>query len=75
MKETALQGKHTVGRPVLGYAVVSEGKYFIDEEEAKAVRIYLLSSLIWCGECGQRMVGASSSYHTRKSKEFRQKLL
>jgi len=184
MKETALQGRHTGGRPPLGYDVDSEGKYVINEEEARAVRLifemynqghkyneiiatlnqrgyktklgrpfgknslhdilrnkkytgvyvfnrsapkqsgkrnhhlnkrqdeiieilggmpaiideglfwkvqekmdknrlgparnkakvnYLLSGLIWCGECGHRMVGASSSYITKKSKEYKQK--
>lgn len=181
MKETALQGKHNGGRPPLGYDVDSEGRYVINETEARAVRIifdmysrgksygeiidtlnplfktksgrefgknslhdilhnkkyigiytfnrsaaqkdgrrnhhfskpqeeiieipnsippiidnetfarvlermnknrtgparskakvnYLLSGLIWCGECDHRMTGASSSYHTKKSKEYK----
>ena len=182
MKETALQGKHNGGKPPLGYDVDSEGRYVINEAEARTVRIifemyslgksygeiintlnshgyktksgrdfgknslhdilcnkkyigtyifnrsaakkdgrrnhhlskpqeeiieipdaippiidketfarveermnrnrtgparskakvnYLLSGLIWCGECGHRMTGASSSYQTKKSKEYR----
>lgn len=39
----------------------------------KAQVTYLLSGVIWCGDCGYRMVGTSSSYHTRVSKEFRRK--
>ncbi len=35
--------------------------------------LYLLSGLIYCGECGERLVGASSSYHTRVSQEWRQR--
>ncbi len=39
MRETALQGKHTGGRPPLGYDVNSEGRYVINEVEARAVRL------------------------------------
>ncbi|MEW5952138.1 MAG: recombinase family protein [Bacillota bacterium] len=35
----------------------------------KAKVDYLLSSLIWCGECGQKMVGSSSSYTVKSTKE------
>lgn len=187
MKETALQGKHTGGRPPLGYDVDSEGRYVINEEEARAVRlifemysqghgyneiiatlnqqsyktklgkpfgknslhdilrnkkyagiytfnrsaskspdgrrnshrfkdpediveipgaipqiippelfwkiqakmdenkrnnaggrykaqvVYILSGVIWCGECGKRMIGTSSGYKTRISKEYRKR--
>ncbi len=187
MKETALQGKHTGGKPPLGYNVDSEGRYVINEAEAEAVRIifdmysqgcsyndilaalnqsgfktklgklfgknslheilrnkkyagiytfnqkagknpdgrrnnhqsknlediielldtipkivspelflkvqtkmdenkrnnaggrykakviYILSGVIWCGECGYRMAGMSSSYLTRISKEYRRR--
>lgn len=38
---------------------------------SKAKVNYLLSGLIWCGECGHRMTGASSSYRTKKSKEHK----
>ncbi|MBF7081688.1 zinc ribbon domain-containing protein [Desulfallas sp. Bu1-1] len=34
---------------------------------------YLLSGIIWCGECNHKMTGASSSYLTKKSKEYKQK--
>jgi len=37
----------------------------------KAQTIYILSGVIWCGECGKRMVGTSSSYHTRVSRDHR----
>ena len=184
MKETALQGKHTGGKPPLGYDVDSDGRYIANETEARAVRMifemygrgksygyiidalnscgfrtkadrpfgknsihdilrnkkyigiytfnrsaakknghrnhhlskpkedlieipdaippiieknlflqvqeqmntnrtgpgrakakvdYLLSGLIWCGECNHRMTGASSSYQTKKSKEYKQR--
>lgn len=33
--------------------------------------VYLLSGVIWCGECGKRMIGTSSSYKTRVSRERR----
>ncbi len=33
--------------------------------------VYLLSGVIWCGECGKRMIGTSSSYKTRLSQEHR----
>lgn len=181
MKETALQGKHNGGKPPLGYDVDCEGRYVINETEARAVRIifdmfgsgktygeiinvlnpcfktksgrefgknslhdilrnkkyigiyvfnrstakkegrrnnhlskppeeiieipdaippiidketfmrveermiknrtgparskakvnYLLSGIIWCGECDHRMTGASSSYLTKKSKQHK----
>ena len=38
-------------------------------EDIKPRLITLLSSLIWCGECGQRMVGSSSSYTVKSTKE------
>jgi site-specific DNA recombinase len=37
MKETALQCKHTGGKPPLGYDVAPDGTYVINEQEAKAV--------------------------------------
>ncbi len=37
----------------------------------KAQVVYLLSGLIYCGECGRRMTGTSSSYKTRVSQETR----
>ena len=37
----------------------------------KAKTEYLLSGLVFCGDCGFRMVGSSNSYHTRVSKELR----
>lgn len=40
---------------------------------AKAKVDYLLSGLIWCGVCNHRMTGASSSYQTKKSKEYKQR--
>ncbi len=40
----------------------SNGRY-------KASVVYLLSGLIWCGECSKRMIGTSSSYKTRGSSE------
>ena len=39
MKETALQCKHTGGKPPLGYDVAPDGTYVINEQEAKAVRM------------------------------------
>ncbi|RYD07177.1 hypothetical protein N752_00920 [Desulforamulus aquiferis] len=39
----------------------------------KAKVVYLLSGLIWCGECGKRMVGSSSTYKTRVTRETRQR--
>lgn len=39
----------------------------------KAKVVYLLSGLIWCGECGKRMVGSSSTYKTRVTREIRQR--
>ncbi|WP_238456414.1 zinc ribbon domain-containing protein [Desulfotruncus arcticus] len=33
--------------------------------------VYLLSGVIWCGGCGKRMIGTSSSYKTRVSQERR----
>ncbi|WP_034630244.1 recombinase family protein [Desulfotruncus alcoholivorax] len=39
----------------------------------KAKVVYLLSGLIWCGVCGKRMVGSSSTYKTRVTKETRQR--
>lgn len=38
---------------------------------SKAKVNYLLSGLIWCGECDHRMTGDSSSYLTKKYKEFK----
>jgi len=38
---------------------------------SKAKANYLLSGLIWCGECDHRMTGNSSSYLTKKSKEYK----
>lgn len=35
--------------------------------------VYLLSGLIKCGECGMRMIGTSSSYRTKVSKEYRKR--
>ncbi|MCG9967448.1 recombinase family protein [Pelotomaculum terephthalicicum JT] len=37
----------------------------------KSKTVYILSGVIWCGECGKRMVGTSSSYLTRVSREHR----
>ncbi|GAV21563.1 recombinase family protein [Carboxydothermus pertinax] len=37
----------------------------------KAKTVYLLSGLIYCGECGNAMIGDSSSYLTKKSKEHK----
>lgn len=37
----------------------------------KAKVDYLLSGKIWCGHCGYRLVGMSSTYRTRVSKEYR----
>ena len=37
----------------------------------KASVLYLLSGVIWCGDCGKRMIGTSSSYRTRNSQENR----
>jgi len=39
MKETALQCKHTGGRPPLGYDVGPDKRYVINEYEAEAVRL------------------------------------
>lgn len=39
MKETALQCKHTGGKPPLGYDVAKDKTYVINEHEAQAVRI------------------------------------
>ena len=39
MRETALQCKHTGGKPPLGYNVAPDGTYVINEQEAKAVRM------------------------------------
>ncbi|KJS73320.1 MAG: recombinase [Desulfotomaculum sp. BICA1-6] len=39
----------------------------------KAKVVYLLSGLIWCGVCGKRMVGSSSTYKTRVTKETKQR--
>jgi site-specific DNA recombinase len=56
-------------------AIVDEGLFWRVQErmkqnkrapgQAKAKVVYLLSGLIWCGECGFRMVGNSSSYHAK----------
>jgi len=39
MKETALQCKHTGGKPPLGYDVARDKTYVINEHEARAVRL------------------------------------
>lgn len=39
MKETALQCKHTGGKPPLGYRVTEDQTYAIDEDQAEAVRL------------------------------------
>jgi len=39
MKETALQCKHTGGKPPLGYDVAENKTYIINEHEARAVRL------------------------------------
>lgn len=39
MKETALQCKHTGGKPPLGYRVTPDKGYAIDEDQAEAVRL------------------------------------
>jgi len=39
MKETALQCKHTGGKPPLGYDVAEDKTYIINEQEAQAVRL------------------------------------
>lgn len=39
MKETALQGKHTGGRPPLGYRIDDERRYQIDEVTAPTIRL------------------------------------
>ena len=39
MRETALQCKHTGGKPPLGYNVAPDGTYVINEQETKAVRM------------------------------------
>ena len=39
MKETALQCKHTGGKPPLGYDVAKDKTYVINEQEARAVKL------------------------------------
>jgi site-specific DNA recombinase len=39
----------------------------------KAKVVYLLSGIIWCGECNNRMVGAFSSYRPKPGEEPRRK--
>lgn len=39
----------------------------------KAKVVYLLSGIIWCGECGNRMVGGFSSYRPKPDQKPRRK--
>lgn len=48
---------------------MSENKRLNTTGGKKAKVEYLLSGLIWCGECNQRMVGSSSSYTVKSTQE------
>ncbi|MBM7855881.1 DNA invertase Pin-like site-specific DNA recombinase [Desulfohalotomaculum tongense] len=70
MKETTLQGKHTGGKPPLGYDVDSEGKYIINETEARAVKIIFE---MYSAGCGYNAILArlnTHGYKTKASKPF-----
>ena len=71
MKETALQGKHTGGRPALGYQVDHEGRYQIDPRGSDAVK--LIFSFYIAGCSYPRIIEQlhTEGHTTRDGKPFR----
>lgn len=70
MKETALQCKHTGGQPALGFKVLEDKSYAINEDEAAAVR--LIFSMYGDGKGYSRIMAELNSrgHKTRNGNTF-----
>ena len=71
MRETALQGKHTGGKPPLGYDVDPvTRKLVINPQEAQAVRLIFSMYSEGCGYSEVLAALHEMGYKTKKGKEF-----
>jgi site-specific DNA recombinase len=70
MKETALQCKHTGGKPPLGYDVTPDKTYVINEQEARAVK--LIFEMYASGKGYSDIIDAlnSAGYRSRAGRPF-----
>lgn len=75
MRETALQGKHTGGKPPLGYDVDEQKKLVINPQEAKVVK--LIFSMYGNGEGYSAILKKlhDEGYKTKRGEEFRKNSL
>ena len=70
LKENALQGKTTGGKPLFGYRYTEDKKYEIDEVEAVAVRLIFDEYIAGKGYVEIAKTLNNRGYRTRRGNEF-----
>lgn len=70
LKENALQGKTTGGKPLFGYRYTEDKKYEIDEAEAVAVRLIFDEYIAGKGYVEIAKTLNNRGYRTRRGNEF-----